>query len=64
MTLGYFKTIYLTKKILPANFAIPTEEPSEEGETPLYSELIFAELDREEATKVVEEYRKVGHTCS
>ena len=46
--------------VFAANFAVPVEEPAEEGEAPLYSEIIFAELDREEATKLVEEYRKVG----
>jgi hypothetical protein len=42
-----------------ANFALPSNEV-EEGETPLFSEIIFSDLDREEAQKVVDEYNKVN----
>ena len=41
-----------------ANFSIPQEE-IEEGETPIYADTIFVELNKEEALKQVEEYNKV-----
>jgi len=41
-----------------ANFALPQAEVEGE-EIPLFKEVIFTELDREEAAKVVEEYNKV-----
>jgi hypothetical protein len=43
-----------------ANFSIPSAEAGEEGETPIYNEIIFAELNREEAEKLIEEYIKVN----
>ena len=43
-----------------ANFALPqAEAEGEETPLPLFKEIIFTELDREEAAKVVEEYNKV-----
>ena len=47
-----------------ANFALPqAEAEGEETPTPLFKEIIFTELDREEAAKVVEEYNKVPKYC-
>ena len=43
-----------------ANYALPSNEV-EEGETPLFSEIIFSDLDSEEAQKVVDEYNKVNN---
>ena len=40
-----------------ANFTLP-EEPKE-GEESVFKEIVFTELQREEATKVVAEYNKV-----
>jgi hypothetical protein len=43
-----------------ANFALPEDETPEGDEVPVYCEVIYAELNKEEATKLVEEYNKVG----
>ena len=50
--------VSLKFEFFAANFALPSNDV-EEGETPLFSEIIFSDLDREEAIKVVEEYNKV-----
>jgi len=48
------------KYFFAANFALPqAEAEGEETPLPLFKEIIFTELDREEAAKVVEEYNKV-----
>jgi hypothetical protein len=45
--------------LLSANFALP-EADLEADETPLFKEIIFAELNREEAAKLIEDYNKVN----
>ena len=41
-----------------ANFALPYE-PTEEGDKPLYEEVIYADLNKEDSLKIVEAYNKV-----
>jgi len=48
-----------SKIFFAANFALPQEDAEGEETTPLFKEIIFTELDPEEAAKVVEEYNKV-----
>jgi len=44
--------------VILANFALPYE-PTEEDDKPLYDEVMYTDLGKEEATKVVETYNKV-----
>lgn len=44
--------------VILANFALPYE-PTEEGDKPLYDEVIYADLSKEESVKIVEAYNKV-----
>ena len=49
--------------MLSANFTLPEEskeaKEGEEAEKSPFKEIIFTELQREEAAKIVEEYNKV-----
>ena len=60
LNLFWVEFVSLKFKFFAANFALPSNDV-EEGETPLFSEIIFSDLDREEAIKVVEEYNKVNN---
>ena len=50
--------------IISANFTLPEEskegKDGEEGEKSPFKEIIFTELQREEAAKIVAEYNKVS----
>ena len=54
----FFRFLNFELKLFSANFALPDNDV-EADETPLFKEIIFTELDREEAAKLVEEYNKV-----